>query len=241
MPSNSSPHDLVGASPAVHCRVAALFGLVMLASGTYANHVATALVVPDDPAVTARNLVAAATTYRLGILSALVMMLAFLLYGLLLFRLLRPVDGNLALVMLGLVATSVPLYMLNQAQQVAALAFAQASRPADLAQALTVHRFGNLVGAIFFGLWLLPLGLLVWRSGFLPRSLGALLVLGSPGYVILFVQGFLRPGTERTLWSNPLLIVTHVAELALLLWLGGRGVTAAAWRRRAGSTAEDSP
>jgi hypothetical protein len=63
-----------------------------------------------------------------------------------------------------------------------------------------------------------------------------LLLLGSPGYLILFVQAFLFPGSERTLWSNPFLIITHLAEMALMLWLLIRGVNAAEWERRAVSS-----
>lgn len=102
---------------------------------------------------------------------------------------------------------------------------------------LDLRRLGNLIGGIFFGLWLLPLGLLVFRSGFLPRFLGILLMVGTPGYLVLFVQAFLFPGSEGTLWSNPFLLVTHVAELALLLWLlvGGVNVDRCEERARAGA------
>ena len=94
---------------------------------------------------------------------------------------------------------------------------------------MDLHRFGNLVAAIFFGLWLLPLGLLVFKSGFLPKFLGLLLMLGSLGYLVLFVQGFLFPGSEGTLWTNPFLIVTHLSEFALLLWLLIKGVSVERW------------
>jgi len=98
---------------------------------------------------------------------------------------------------------------------------------------LDLYQFGNLVAAIFFGLWLLPLGLLVFKSGFLPRLLGVLLMAGSPGYLVLFVQAFFLPGSERTPWTNPFLAVTHLSELALMLWLLIRGVNVDQWERRA--------
>ena len=58
-------------------------------------------------------------------------------------------------------------------------------------------------------------------------------MFGSLGYLVLFVQAFLLPGSERTLWGNPLLVVTHVSELALLLWLLIKGVNVDQWEKRA--------
>jgi hypothetical protein len=224
-------------SPLAAARLAAVAGLVMLVAGTFAGAVASRLVLPGDPAATARNLIASESLWRLGMVCGLVMMIAFLFYGLLLHHLLAPVGRGLALTMLALVVASIPLYMLNEVNQFAALRMATEQRHDQVGLYLDLHRFGNLVASIFFGLWLFPLGLLVYRSRFLPRFLGLLLMLGSPGYLVLFAQGFLFPGSEGTLWSNPLLVITHLAEAALLLWLLIKGVNVRLWeeRRREGS------
>lgn len=225
--------ELLGASPSAHARVAGLCGILMLASGSLARYAASRLVVPDDAAATARNLLASEALFRLGLLASLVMMLAFLFYGLLLYRLLKPAGATAALVMAGLVIASVPLYMLNQVHSFAALRLAAESSTVSVAVFLDLHRLGNLIGAIFFGLWLFPLGFLVLRSGFLPKLLGVLLLLGAPGYLVLFVQEFFLQKSEHGLWSNPFLLVTHLAELALLSWLLIRGVNAERWEQRA--------
>lgn len=219
-------------SPLTGARLAALAGVVMLVAGTFAGTVASRLVVPGDPAATARNLLASESLWRLGMVGGLVMMIAFLFYSLLLYHLLAPVSRRLALIMLALVVASVPLYMLNEVNQFAALRMATEQRHDQVGLYLDLHRFGNLVASIFFGLWLFPLGLLVYRSRFLPWFLGMLLMLGSPGYVLLFLQGFLFPGSEGTLWSNPLLVITHLAEAALLLWLLIKGVNVGLWEER---------
>jgi hypothetical protein len=171
--------------------------------------------------------------YRLGIVSSLVMMIALMFYALLLYRLLRPVDRSQAMTMVGLVLASVPIYMLNQVNQLAVLLSASDRLHEQVKLFLDLHRFGNLVAGIFFGLWLIPLGLLVLKSRFFPRFLGILLLFGSPGYLLLFVQAFFFPGSERTLWTNPFLVVTHVSELALLLWLLIKGVNVEQWEERA--------
>src|SRR5262245_27616253 len=226
------PIELIGASPRVHARVAGLVGVLVLASGTFAGYVASHVVVRDDAEATSRNLAASEPLVRLGLVSSLVMMVAFLIYALLLFRLFRPVSRHQALTMLAFAWVSVPIYMLNQVNQYAALLMASRGLHEQVRLFLGLHRLGNLIGAIFFGLWLCPLGLLVLESGFVPRALGFLLIAGTPGYLVLFVQAFLFPGSEATMWSNPLLVVTHASELALLLWLLVKGVEARRWEDR---------
>jgi hypothetical protein len=165
--------------------------------------------------------------------SSLIMMVAFLLYALLLYRLLGPVNKSHATAMVAFVVASVPLYMLNQVNQVAALLLAPDQRYEQVKLFLDLHRAGNLIAGIFFGLWLFPLGLLVFKSGFFPRIIGVLLMLGSPGYLVLFAQAFFFPGSERTLWTNPLLMVTHASELAMMLWLLIKGLNLDQWERSA--------
>ena len=220
---------LAGAAPLVQARITGVVGVVMLASGSFAGFVGSKLVVPGDVVATSSNLVASEGLFRLGLASNLIMMIAFLLYALLLYGLLRPVDRGQARIMVGFVLASVPLYMLNQVNQFAAQQSATGQLYEQVRLFLELHRLGNLIAGIFFGLWLVPLGLLVLRSGFLPRFLGILLMLGSSGYLVLFVQAFFFPGSERTLWTNPFLIVTHASELALMLWLLIRGVNVEKW------------
>lgn len=239
MTGDDSSPELIRGSPVVHARVAGMVGLLVLASGTFANSVAQRLIERSDLATTASNIVASESLFRLGIAASLVMMVAWLFYALLLYWLLRPVGPRAAMTMLGLVVASVPVYMLNQGNLFAVLLAATDILQGQMELSLSLHRFGSLVAAIFFGLWLFPLGLLVFGSGFLPRLLGALLMLGSLGYLLLFVQGLLLPGSERTLWTNPFLIVTHVSELALLLWLLIRGVNMERWAGRVRQAASD--
>lgn len=228
-------HTLVLHSPLAHARVTGLVGVVMLAAGIFAGTVQSRLVAPGDNGATARNILESETLFRLGIASGLLMMVMFLFYGLLLYRLLRPAHANAAMFMVALVGVSVPIYMLNQVNQYAVLLAAR-HQPEQIQLFLDLHQFGNLIGAIFFGLWLFPLGFLVFRSGFIPRFLGVLLMVGSPGYVLLFVQAFCLMEPAPSLWANPLLVLTHLAELALLVWLLVRGLNADRWRRRAGAS-----
>ncbi len=96
----------------------------MLASGSFAGYVRSKLVVPDDIAATSLNIIESQSLFRLGLVSGLIMMIAFLLYGTLLYGLLKPVDRGHARIMVALVLASVPIYMLNQVNQYAALLLA---------------------------------------------------------------------------------------------------------------------
>ncbi len=223
--------ELIGTSPLVHARVSGIVGVLVLASGSFANFVASRLIMRDDIVATSNNILASELLYRFGIVSSLVMMIAWLFYALLLYQLLRPVEKILAMSMVALVVASVPIYMLNQVNLFAALPSALDGRDEQVELFLGLHRFGNLVAAIFFGLWLFPLGLLVFKSRFLPRLLGVLLMVGTLGYLVLFVQAFFLPGSEHTLWSNPFLALTHLSELALLIWLLIKGVDVDRWER----------
>lgn len=231
----SSTHrvELIGGSPLVHARLAGFTGLVVLATGSFAGMVASRLIVRDDAMATASNVVASESLFRLGIVGSLVMMLAWMVYALLLYRLLRVVNKSSAMTMFGLVLVSVPIYMLNQVNMFGVLLAASDHLNGQVELFLALGRFGSLIAAIFFGLWLYPLGLLVYKSSFLPRFLGLLLMFGSLGYLILFVQGSLFPASEHTLWTNPFLVLTHLSELALLLWLLVKGVNVDRWDERA--------
>lgn len=228
------------ASPVVRARVAGLLALVVLVAGSFASFVDGRLVVPGDAAATARNIVASEGLFRLGFVSGLVMYTVFIFYAWVLYELLRPVDRNHAVVMLVLALAGVPIAMLNQIHRSAALlllggADVSTLFTADQANAqvmllLGLHRHGNLVAVIFWGLWLFPLGSLVYRSGFLPRILGVLLMIGCFGWLLVFVQRFLLPGLEALAYSR---YAAHVAELSFMLWLLIKGVDIEGWERRA--------
>lgn len=220
---------LHGSSPHAHARITGAVGLLLLASGSLSVFVMSQILVRGDAAATMRNVVGSQALFRFGITCTIAMMIAWLMYALLLYRLLRPVHAGYAGIMLGLVMAAVPLYMLNQVNAFAMLTLAQQGLVDQVGFFFKLLGFGNLIGALFFGLWLLPLGWLVLRSRFLPKLLGALLMAGSVGYVVVFIESFHIPGSVRGLWGNPLLLITHLAELALMIWLLFRGVNDERW------------
>lgn len=220
-------------SPLVLARLLGALNLAVLFFGSFPMFVPARVPVPGDAAATAERILAAEPLFRLGIASSVAMSTLFVFIALLWYALLAPVGRGAARLMAALILVSLPVALASELCQVSALLLAQDGAHALVPRALELHGYGVTIAGLFWGLWLFPLGLLVFRSGFLPRALGALLMIGSPGWVIRFVQALLFPGSEATLWSNPPLVVTHVAELAITAWLLIRGVDTERWRARA--------
>jgi hypothetical protein len=203
-----------------------IFGFIRLI------YIPSKLVVAGNAAATASNIAAHETLFRFGIFSYLFGAVGWLFVTLALHRLLKDVDHGLAVLMviLGSLMT-VPIFFMNSVNDVAALLFARGDflsiwdkpqRDALTMLFLRLHHYGDLVNEIFWGLWLIPFGLLVYRSRFLPRILGAWLIAGCFGYLALSVTGLLFPAYENHafVYTQPLML----SELAVMLWLIIRGV-----------------
>jgi hypothetical protein len=213
----------------------------MVVAGTFAASVHTKLVVPGDAVKTATNILGSLSLFRLGILGSLVLYTAFIAYVVLLYRLLVPVGASHARMMLALALVGTSIALLNQVNQAAVLQLLSGegylkALPADQLYAqvmlfLRLHGQGNLIGVIFWGLWLFPLGLLVYRSGFFPKVLGMLLMIGCFGWLALFFQRFTLPDAEALASAR---YVAHLAELAWVSWLTIRGVNVERWEAVAG-------
>jgi hypothetical protein len=196
------------------------------------------MLVPGDAAATADKIVASESLFRLSIVSDVVVQTVFVFLVLLLYRLLKLVDQNQAALMVILFLVSVPIAMLNMLNLAAALLLSSgadylALLGADQAKALApffldLHETGTMIAYIFWGLWLFPLGYLVYKSGFLPRVLGILLMISCFGYLIDFATFFLFPN-----FGVAINVFTGWAELFLCLWLLIKGVNVERWQERA--------
>jgi len=191
-------------------------------------YIPTALFVSGNATATANNIAAHESLFRWGIVSGLLSSALWIFVPLALYRLLRDVDHPLAVVMVilgGLM--QVPLFFVNAVTDVGALLFARREnylsvfdkpqRDAFTRLFLDLHHNLDLANAIFWGLWLIPFGLLVYRSRFLPRFLGVWLVIGCLGYLGFSFAGFLFPEFEDKAFTigTPF----RLGELAMMLWL----------------------
>jgi hypothetical protein len=238
MNSNKKTAGTAKTSPLVYARVAGLLYLPPWILSLMAMLLRQSLIVPGDAAATARNIMASESLFRLSIVSDLVVQLVFVFLVLVLYKLLKPVNKDHALLMVILFLVSVPIAMLNMLSQSAALLLSSGADyltafTADQLQALVplfldLHEHGVYVAYIFWGLWLFPLGYLVFRSGFLPRILGVYLMISCFGYLIDFVAFFLVPD-----FGVAINMLTGWAELLLCLWLLIKGVNVEQWEKRA--------
>jgi len=185
------------------------------------------LVMLGDAAATAGNILASEGLFRLSFVGDLVSAVLFFLAAWALYLLLKPVNKDLALLLMLLNLGGVAVYSINLLNQFAALLLLSGADYLKVFQAdqlsamamffLNLHKNGYWIAQIFFAAWLLPLGYLVFKSGFLPRILGIVMMIHFVGWLMTFFQFFLFPGfTAITYVTYPLGLVS---ELGLTLWL----------------------
>lgn len=190
-------------------------------------YVPAKLIVRGNAAATASNIANHETLFRVGIVADLFASVLFICAAMALYRLLCRVNRMWALLMLGLVLVSAAVGFLNVLNNVAALTLFRGEtflsvldKPQREALGMLFLRLygnGNYINELFWGFWLLPLGLLVFQSGFLPRFIGIWLVVNCFGYVTLSLIALLSPQYYGAAfrWAQPVLF----GELALILWL----------------------
>jgi hypothetical protein len=211
-----------------NARVAGLLYLTLMTGPLRLIYIPNKLFVTGNATATAQNIAAHETLFRLGILSDVFSATMIIFLTLALYRLFKGVDQGLArlVVILGSLMVT-PIYFVNTINDAAALllvrgadflsVFDKPQRDALAMLFLRLHFHGVLVNEIFWGLWLFPFGLLVYKSRFLPRILGVWLMLACFGYLALSVTGILWPQYEDMVW-NWVSPVTF-GELAIMLWL----------------------
>jgi len=165
------------------------------------------IVAPGDAAVTANNIRASATLFRLGFVGDLVQAPCFLLTAMALYLLLKHVNTLVASAMVTFVSVSVAIVCLNLLNQFIALSIATGEGYASVFGSVgsdtlamlfvDMHHDGYLIAQMFFGLWLLPLGYLVAKSGYFPRALGVVLMVGCFGCLLDLFAHFLAPPSRR--------------------------------------------
>ncbi len=213
-------------------RLAGLLYVLISIVGFFAmGYVPNKLIVHGNAAATANNVAAHETLFRLGIAGALIGQAGFTFVALALYDLLKGVNRRNAALMVILIVVSIPMAILNELNSFAALVlvrgadflsiFDKPQRDALAMLFLNLHGRGFVVCEIFWGLWLFPLALLVYRSRFLPRFLGVWLALAGFAWVILSLTSTLLPQYQDRV--NSYLQPAIIGEIVFMLWLLIRG------------------
>jgi hypothetical protein len=198
-----------------------VFGVVRLI------YIPNALIVHGNASATASNIAGHQLLFRFGIVSYLLCSILWIFVTLALYRLLKGVDQTLAVLMILGTLMVTPIFFVNAANDVAALLFARGAdslsafdepqRDAFAMLFLNLHDHLDLANEMLGGLWFIPFGLLVYRSGFLPRVLGVWLIVVCFAYLAISFTGLLYPANEDRVANvaRPFLL----GEVAIMLWL----------------------
>ena len=229
--------------PRAYARWAGVLALVLVVCGPFSMmYVPSALVVPGDAAATAQKLAAGESLFRLGILSDAVIFLTEVILTGLLFALFRPVDATVSLMAalarlamtvvqgVNVMNSVVVLLLLGGAGYLSALAPGQLHALALLF--LNVHEQVVHIWETFFALHCVLLGLLIFRSGFVPKVFGPLMAMAGAGYLASGLGNLLRPESKEVL-SSIVAVTAILGELPFFLWLLIKAVKADAWLRLA--------
>jgi hypothetical protein len=222
------------AAPRLWARMAGVCYLITIVMGVFAElFVRGRLVVRNDPAATAANILAHETLYRAGLAADLVMLLAYVAVTVLLYALLKPVSRILSLLaacfsLIGIAVLAAnclnhiaPLILLGGAPYPSALETSQLQALALFS--LRMHARGYSISGVFFGAYCVMIGYLAFQSGFVSRVIGVLMAIGGLSYLISSFALFLAPAIAARLPDVSL--IGGIAELSLTLWLlvkGGR-------------------
>lgn len=208
-------------------------------------YVPSKLIVPGDPAASGSKILADELLFRSGMIAEILASIGFIFVARALYRLLCGVSKSQASLMVTLFVLSVPISFLNVLNDVAALAlfkgdhylaaFDKQQLDALAMLFLRLHDRGVDLAAIFWGLWLLPLGILVFRSRFLPRILGVFLVIGCFGYLASSFASLLLPDFAPMI-NQYAPTAEGLGELPIMAWLLIRGINV----RRLPQTVQES-
>jgi len=232
-------NQITAASPRSTARMAGVFYLITIVARMLVEiFVRNRLVVSDDAAATATNILAHEPLFRWGFAGDIIAFASYVVVAALLYVLFKPVNRRLSLVaaFFSLVASMVqaisslfhlaPLFLLGGATYLKVFTVEQLQALSLVFLRLRAAAYHN-IGLVFFGLYLLLVGILILKSSFLPRILGGLMVLAGLSYVL-----FLSPPLVRSLQPY-ILIFPGVGQISFCLWLLVMAVNAQRWSEQA--------
>ena len=219
-------------------RTAGFLYLLLVPFGFFGGEYILSITVPGNAVATVSNIMAHTLLFRLSVLSALITPIVTVLVALFLYKLFKSVNKNQAVLMVIFALAALPIAMLSELNHFAVLlllngteylkVFSVDQLYSQVMFFLDLGHYGAFIATIFWGLWLLPMGYLVFKSGFLPRIIGVLLIIAGFGYIIDSAALFLLPDLNIDISQ-----FTFYGELLMLLWLLIKGVNVEQREKRA--------
>lgn len=214
-------------------RIAGLLYLMWTFTGLFALiYVPSQIATHGDAATSASSILANETLFRVSIVNSLVSCIIWIVMVLVFYRMFRHVDERHAGLLVALVMVQIPAVFFMGALNIGSLMILKGEvlKTFDLAQRQDIaHLFSSfsdhttVLLETFWGLWLFPLSVLVYKCGFLPRFLGVWLAITGVFYVVLSFTGILLPEYTDAVLNSPIALPIELSELAFTLWLLIRG------------------
>ena len=174
----------------------------------------------DDPVQTANNIYENTTLFRLGIAGSLITQILFIIIPFFLYQLFKKFDKVTSALMLVLALVSVPISMYIEVNKLIGIDLLD--KPAALMERLDIYYYGLGISTIFWGLWLLPLGWLVYKSSLFPKLVGVALFIAGFGYLISSFINIVFPEFNML---NTLFDFMTFGEMVFIIWFVVKGVS----------------
>jgi hypothetical protein len=225
-------------SPQKTARVAAcvFLGIFFLGMSTEL-FIRPGMLVSGDAAATFKNIADSESLFRLSLVSDLVRQVLLMLLPVVLYKLLKPVNKTVAALMVIFALVGVSISMLNEINHFAVLLLSSNADYLTMFKADQLHslvmfflelrKYGTYIPQML-SFWVLLLGYLVFKSGFLPRILGILLILGGLCYTVSAILFFLFPNLDTLMLG----LFAFIGEALFYLWLLIKGVNVEEWKKR---------
>ncbi|HBB93502.1 MAG: hypothetical protein A2X22_02850 [Bacteroidetes bacterium GWF2_49_14] len=210
-------------------RFAGLLYLIWIITGLYAMfYLPSQTIVPGDAIATANKILANEFIFRTGIINDIISSVIWVVMVLVFYRMFKQVNERQAKLLVAFVIVQIPTVFFIEAFNITSLMIFKGevlktfelSQRQDLAMLfLKISDYGVLVLESFWGLWLFPLGILIYRSRFLPRFLGVWLIITGFFYLALCFTSIMMPQYKDMVFNSPLALPVEIGEVAFMLWL----------------------
>lgn len=214
-------------------RLAGWLYLISAATGIFGfMYVSPKIMVHDDMAATAKNMIAHESLFRLRILTDTASNILFIVVLFLLYQLLKHVAGLPAKLMVVFMFVAMPAFFIDEALHLAVLQIFKGNlltslnsgQAQGIAQTLLeINNYALQLSVFNWGLWLMPLGWLVYKSGFIPKIFGILLLINGVGYMARNITFIILPGYAETI-AQFLYPTFFLGEIPFIFWLIIKGV-----------------
>lgn len=211
-------------------RIAGILYLIVVITGIISlGYVPKQLIVWEDKMATFNNILKNENLFRLAIFSSVICYLAFIFLPLVLRELFKAVNNFVANIMVVSVLVSIPISFFNLYNKYLILdiihkeeylkIYNESQQQSLVMFHLNQYDYGIFIATFFWGLWLFPFGYLVYKSGFIPKIFGILLMLGCFGYIVNFSGNTLFANYQDWGISKIIGKIPSIAEIGICLWL----------------------